>query len=224
MINNSKEPEQIVEQVFLNLQEDLVNTRQAMINVIASHQHIQQLYDAALLEVKKWKRRVHLAQKDGNEYLTGQAVLKQTAYGNNASKLKAQLEQKSATIETLKCHIKSLEDRINQDKFNRPLLISNLFDRPEENLIGELDSYLKPETLEEPVQHKQILALDQMSLYGNDIQQLASKIECLEQKLKKISELTQEAFQELKTLKAHFQYIDTVDAELEALKAKLDQL
>ncbi|HEY9805961.1 MAG TPA: PspA/IM30 family protein, partial [Candidatus Obscuribacterales bacterium] len=67
MVSKAEDPEKILEQSILDMQEDLVQLRQAVASAIASQKRTQQQYNQAQTESNNWQQRAQLALQKGDE-------------------------------------------------------------------------------------------------------------------------------------------------------------
>ena len=62
MVGQAEDPEKILEQAVIDMQEDLVQLRQAVARSIAEQKKTEQRYNQDLTEASKWEQRAKLAQ------------------------------------------------------------------------------------------------------------------------------------------------------------------
>lgn len=121
-VSSAEDPEKILDQALIDMQEDLVQLRQAVASAIASQKRMQQQYNQAQTEANNWTQRAQLALKKGNEDLAREALSRKKSQVDVATSLKAQLDQQSATVDTLKRNLIALEGKISEAKTKKDML------------------------------------------------------------------------------------------------------
>ncbi|MDT9340914.1 PspA/IM30 family protein, partial [Trichodesmium erythraeum 21-75] len=84
MVNNAEDPQKILEQSILDMQEDLVQLRQAVASGIATQKRTQQQYNQAESQAKQWYSRAQLALQKGDENLAKEALQRKNTYSQTA--------------------------------------------------------------------------------------------------------------------------------------------
>ncbi|MGL4375164.1 MAG: PspA/IM30 family protein, partial [Microcoleaceae cyanobacterium] len=69
LINAAEDPEKILEQTVMDMQEDLVQLRQAVAGAIASQKRTERQYHQAETTSEEWYQRAQLALQKGDERL-----------------------------------------------------------------------------------------------------------------------------------------------------------
>ncbi|NJO49368.1 MAG: PspA/IM30 family protein [Leptolyngbyaceae cyanobacterium RM2_2_4] len=121
-VSAAEDPEKILEQAIIDMQEDLVQLRQAVAGAIASQKRMQQQYNQAQSEANNWQQRAQLALQKGDENLAREALSRKKVQTETAGALKTQLDQQSATVDTLKRNLIALEGKISEAKTKKDML------------------------------------------------------------------------------------------------------
>src|SRR6476646_6459266 len=122
MVSKAEDPEKILEQSILDMQEDLVQLRQAVASAIASQKRSQQQYNQAQTESNNWQQRAQLALQKGDENLAREALMRRKTFAETATTLKTQLDQQSGQVDTLKRSLIGLESKISEAKTKKDML------------------------------------------------------------------------------------------------------
>ena len=122
MINKAEDPEKVLEQAIIDMQQDLVKLRQAVVQTMATQKRTEQQYNNNLAEVNKWQQRAQLALSKGDENLAKEALVRKKSYNDTANVLKQQLDQQSAQTEQLKRNLIALESKISEAKTKKDML------------------------------------------------------------------------------------------------------
>jgi phage shock protein A len=122
VVSKAEDPEKILEQSIIDMQEDLVQLRQAVAQAIATQKRTEQQYQKANTEANNWQSRAQLALQKGDESLAREALLRKKANGDTAATLKTQLDQQSGQVENFKRNLIALESKISEAKTKKDML------------------------------------------------------------------------------------------------------
>jgi len=122
LVSKAEDPEKILEQAIVEMQEDLVRLRQGVAQAIAAQKRTQKQYDDANNEVNKWQRNAMLALQKGDENLARQALERKKSFSESATTLKVSLDQQNTQIDNLKRQLIQLESKISEAKTKKEML------------------------------------------------------------------------------------------------------
>lgn len=122
MVSKAEDPEKILEQAVTDMQEDLVQLKQAVAQAMASQKRTQQQYNQAQSETNNWQQRAQLALQKGDENLAREALTRKKTHAETANSLKAQLDTQSVQVDTLKRSLIALEGKISEAKTKKDML------------------------------------------------------------------------------------------------------
>jgi phage shock protein A len=122
LVNKAEDPEKMLEQAILEMQEDLVQLRQGVAQAIAAQKRTEKQYNDNLNEVNKWQRNAQLALQKGDENLARQALERKKTFNDTAQALKASLDQQTVQTENLKRNLVQLESKISEAKTKKEML------------------------------------------------------------------------------------------------------
>ena len=238
LVSKAEDPEKILEQAIIDMQEDLVQLRQAVASAIASQKRVQQQYSQAQTESNNWQQRAQLALQKGDENLAREALMRKKTQSETAGSLKSQLDQQGGMVDTMKRNLIALEGKISEAKTKKDMLKARVsaakaneqlqstvgrmgtgsamgaFERMEEKVLqmearSQAASELAGSTLE-----SQFAMLE--SSGGVDDELAAMKAQLIGGAPQNQAQLPGQTAAKPKD--------PAVDAELEALRSKLDQL
>jgi len=126
VVSKAEDPEKILEQALIDMQENLIELRQAVARAIATQKRTEQQYNKNLTEANTWQQRAQLAIQKGEEGLAKDALICKKAAADAANSIKAQLDQQSAQVETLKRNLIALESKISEAKTKKDMLKSRV--------------------------------------------------------------------------------------------------
>jgi len=122
MLSKAEDPEKILEKAIIDMQEDLVQLRQAVASAIASQKRSQQQYNQNQSQANQWQSRAQLALQKGDENLAREALQRKKSYLETANTIKATLNQQTGQVDTLKRNLISLESKISEAKTKKNML------------------------------------------------------------------------------------------------------
>lgn len=238
-VSSAEDPEKILEQAIIDMQEDLVQLRQAVATAIASQKRVQQQHAQAQSEADSWQRRAQLALQKGDENLAREALSRKKVQAETAVALKTQLDQQNATVDTLRRNLIALEGKISEAKTKKDMLRARAqAAKANEQLqktvgsLGTSSAMSAFERMEEKVLQMEARSQAAAELAGADLE---SQFAALEAGGDVDAELAAMKAQLLGGAPNQAQLPSSqpstskpqdasVDAELEALKQQLDQL
>ncbi|KAF6138062.1 hypothetical protein GIB67_042967 [Kingdonia uniflora] len=122
LVSTFEDPEKILEQTVLEMNDDLTKMRQATAQVLASQKRLENQYKAAEQASVDWYRRAQLALEKGDENLAREALKRRKSYADNSSALKGQLDQQRGVVENLVSNTRLLESKIQEAKSKKDTL------------------------------------------------------------------------------------------------------
>lgn len=240
MVSKAEDPEKILEQTILDMQEDLVQMRQAVASAIASQKRTQQQYNQAQTESNNWQQRAQLALQKGDENLAREALLRKKTNSETATALKTQLDQQNTMVDTLKRNLIALEGKISEAKTKKDMLKARAgaakANEQLQRVVGNMSTgsaMAAFDRMEEKVLQMEARSQAAAELAGADLESQFAMLESgsdvddelAAMKAQLLGGSTEQA-QLPGTAQAQpsDQSKTEVDDELEALKSKLDQL
>ena len=160
LINQAEDPEKVLEQTVSEMQQHLIQMRQAVAQAIATQKRTERQLAQNQATTEQWRQRAQLALEQGNEHLAREALLRGQSAKTNAQALQPQLEQQGEIIARLKGDMRVLEEQISGAKTKKDMFIArarsaaasqkirdlndtvntssalNAFERMEEKVIG----------------------------------------------------------------------------------------
>ncbi|KAF0920491.1 hypothetical protein E2562_035384 [Oryza meyeriana var. granulata] len=122
VLSSFEDPEKILDQAVLEMNDDLTKMRQATAQVLASQKRLENKYKAAEQASDDWYRRAQLALQKGDEDLAREALKRRKSYADNASSLRTQLDQQKGVVENLISNTRVLESKIAEAKQKKDTL------------------------------------------------------------------------------------------------------
>ncbi|MBD2450718.1 PspA/IM30 family protein [Nostoc sp. FACHB-152] len=244
LVNKAEDPEKMLEQAILEMQEDLVQLRQGVAQAIAAQKRTEKQYNDAQNEINKWQRNAQLALQKGDENLARQALERKKTYNDTSVALKASLDQQSTQVETLKRNLIQLESKLSEAKTKKEMLKARITTaKAQEQLEGMVrgmntnSAMAAFERMEEKVLMQEARAQSAAELAGADLESQFARLEqgsdvddelaALKASLAPASPPNQNLLPPEQTTPPQTtstQPNEVVDAELDSLRKQLDQL
>jgi phage shock protein A len=143
-VTSSEDPEKVLEQAVLEMQDNLIQLRQAVASAIATQKRTQRQAANAQEAAEEWYRRSKIALGQANETLAREALVKRKSYQDTSIQLNAQIEQQSGVVATLKKDMRMLELKIAEIKTKKDMYIARARSAQAslrlQEIMGELES------------------------------------------------------------------------------------
>ena len=124
LVGAAEDPEKILEQAVMDMQEDLVQLRQAVAGAIAAQKRTERQCSQAESTAAEWYQRAQLALQKGEENLAREALTRKKSYQETATAMKASLGQQNAVVTQLKENMRALESKISEAKSKKDMYIA----------------------------------------------------------------------------------------------------
>lgn len=144
LIGQAEDPEKILEQAVVDMQQDLIHMRQAVAQAIASQKRTERQMSQAQSTAEDWHRRAQLALNKGDENLAREALVRRKSYQETAQALQSQQGQQNGIIDRLKKDMRTLESKVSEAKTKKDMYIARArsaeSSRKIQELIGGFDA------------------------------------------------------------------------------------
>jgi len=121
-LSAAEDPEKLLDQTVIEMNEDLVKLRQATAQVLASQKQLENRCKQAQQNSDDWYKRAKLALEKGDEMLAKEALKRKKEFEDNANSLRAQLDQQKGVVEKLVSNTRMLESKIQEAKSKKDTL------------------------------------------------------------------------------------------------------
>ena len=122
LISKAEDPEKILEQAVIEMQDNAVKMRQALATAIATQKKTELQYKKNQQQVDTWQQRAQLAIAKGDETLAREALIRKKPFAEACSTLEVQLKQQNEVVENLKRDARVLEGKIVEAKSKKDML------------------------------------------------------------------------------------------------------
>jgi phage shock protein A len=123
-MSSRNDPEQLLEAIVLEMQDNLIQLRQALAQAIAIQKRSERQVLQAQSTAREWYRRAQLSLQQGNDKLAREALTKRRAYQETSAALSRQISQQKTVVSKLKNDMRALELKIAEVKNKKDMYIA----------------------------------------------------------------------------------------------------
>jgi phage shock protein A len=203
LIGKAEDPEKMLNQMLLDMQEQLILAKKQVAVAIADEKRLLKQHEDEKAKASDWEQKAMLAINAGHDDLAKQALERKAEHDKYAQGFEEQWRGQKQAVEQLKVSLNQLSDKISEAKRKKNLLVARAKRAEAQKTIT-----------------------DTMSGMGNTsaldtIERMEQKIDQMEAEAQATTELANEI--QVDELSAKFEKLNTVgsDAALEALKQKM---
>ena len=124
LISRAENPEKMLNQIILDMRDQLAKAKREVAAAIADERKLKSQLDSEVKQARDWQHRAMLAVKEGRDDLAKQALIRQKEHTERAQVLQSTWEAQAAETEKLKSSLRALNDKIEEAKRKRNLLIA----------------------------------------------------------------------------------------------------
>jgi phage shock protein A len=124
MISKAEKPEKMLNQLLLEMNEQLIESKKAVAMAIADEKKLEREKDNNLAQAQEWERKAMLAVNAGKEDLAKDALLRKQEYDRIALEYQKQWEAQKASVDKLKVSLRELQNKIEEAQRKKNLLIA----------------------------------------------------------------------------------------------------
>lgn len=207
LISRSEDPEKMLNQVVLEMSNQLVEAKKQVAVSIADEKRLEKQLAQETANAQDWERKAMLALRAGNEPLAKEALARKREHDDLAATYKDQWEKQASAVEQLKKALRLLNDKIEEAKRKKNVLIARKKRAEAQRAIQDTMSGLR----------------DQSAFETFD--RMAAKVDQIEAEAEAGAELAEEYSGD--TLASKFKQLEGAhgaDEDLTALKRKMGLL
>jgi len=124
LISRAEDPEKMLTQILVDLRGQLVKAKQQVASAIADEKRLRDQADAEFKAAEDWERRAMLAVQEGRDDLAKQALMRQGEHFAHGQQLEQTWEAHRQETEKLKNSLRDLNDKIEEAKRKKNLLLA----------------------------------------------------------------------------------------------------
>jgi len=207
LISRSEDPEKMLNQIVLDMSNQLLEAKRQVAQSIADEKRLAKQVEQESANAAEWERRAMLAVRSGDDALAKEALARKKEHQTLAEQFQDQWQKQKNAVEQLKLALRALNNKIEEAKRKKNLLIARKKRAEAQKAIQETMTGLKNASAFE--------TFDRM----------AGRIEQMEAEAEAHAELNEEASGD--TLAHKFRELEVTkgaDEDLTALKRKMGLL
>jgi phage shock protein A len=124
LISRAENPEKMLNQLIVDMKGQLAKAKQQVASAIADEKKLQSDAEAMKKQAEDWERRAMLAVQEGRDDLAKQALLRYNEAMQGAQQLHETWVKHKAETENLKASLRQLNDKIEEAKRKKNILIA----------------------------------------------------------------------------------------------------
>ena len=124
LISRAENPEKMLNQIILDMRDQLAKAKREVAAAIADERKLKAQLEDEVKQSRDWEHRAMLAVKEGRDDLAKQALMRQQEHAERATMLQQTWQAQAAETEKLKGSLRQLNDKIEEAKRKRNLLIA----------------------------------------------------------------------------------------------------
>lgn len=203
VLGKMEDPAIMLEQTYQDLQNNLIQVRQAVAQAIATEKQLEQQLQKNKDQGETWQNRAAMAVQQNNDELAKQALQRRTQYVQAASDLEVQLKQQRETTSTLRQRLTDLEAEVQKAYTKKQVLIA------------------RDKAAQATSKANEILSKTTASGAMSVIEKMETKVQEREARAAALSEMSGDSLEkQFKNLESH----TDVDMELLALKQSMGKV
>ena len=165
LIDRAEDPEKMVKQIIIDMEEQLQNAVQGLGSVMASERQMRKQLEEAQTQSKLWEDRAKSALKSSNEDLAKQAIDNKLKADESANQYQKMQTDISSQLDILKEQVEILKKKLIEARTRQSMLVARdtVADARKEvsSAIGGLDSsgaFAKMDKMERKIAEKEAQA------------------------------------------------------------------
>jgi len=171
LISSAENPEKMLNQLVLDMRSQLAKAKQQVAAAIADEKRLQAQAEQEKKLAEDWEKRAMLAVQEGRDDLAKQALLRHAEHMTNAQQLDETWRKHAAETESLKNSLRTLNDKIEEAKRKKNILIARQRRAEAQQRIHETMSSMSDksafetfERMSERIEHNERKALANVEL------------------------------------------------------------
>lgn len=124
LISSAENPEKMLNQIIIDMRDQLVKAKQQVAAAIADEKRLRDQADGEFRQAQDWEGKAVLAVREGRDDLAKQALMRQSEHVDHGQQLEATWRTHQAETEKLKASLRDLNDKIEEAKRKKNLLLA----------------------------------------------------------------------------------------------------
>lgn len=124
LISRAEDPEKMLTQVIVDMRDQLARAKREVAAAIADERKLRQQVDEEVKQARDWEQRAVLAVRESRDDLAKQALVRHQEHAERAQSLEQTWGVQADEIDRLKSSLRQLNDKIDEAKRKRNLLVA----------------------------------------------------------------------------------------------------
>ena len=124
LISKAENPEKMLDQIVVDMRSQLQRAKQQVAAAIADEKRLKDQAESEYKAAQDWEQKAMLAIKEGRDDLAKQALVRQSEHFAHGQQLEATWQSHQAETEKLKNSLRDLNDKIEEAKRKKNLLLA----------------------------------------------------------------------------------------------------
>ena len=124
LISRAENPEKMLDQIVVDMRSQLQKAKQQVAAAIADEKRLKDQAESEYKASQDWEQKAMLAVKEGRDDLAKQALVRQGEHLTHGQQLEATWQAHQAETEKLKNSLRDLNDKIEEAKRKKNLLLA----------------------------------------------------------------------------------------------------
>jgi phage shock protein A len=146
LISRSEDPEKMLNQVVVEMNAQLIQAKKHVAVSIADEKHLAKQLEQEKANAAEWERRAVLAVRSGDDNLAKEALSRKREHDALAKTFEEQWQKQKASVDQLKQALRLLNDKIEEAKRKKNVLIARKKRAEAQKAIHETMNGLKDQS------------------------------------------------------------------------------
>ena len=124
LISKAEDPQKMLNQIVVDMQNQLVEAKKQVAVSIADQKRLEKQRDEQSELSKEWERKAMLAVRAGDDVLAKEALRRKSEHDNQLGEFVKQADLQKQAVDKLKDQLRTLNDKIEEAKRKKNLLIA----------------------------------------------------------------------------------------------------
>jgi phage shock protein A len=124
MISKAEKPEKMLNQLLIDMNDNLIKTKQAVAMAIADEKKLEREKDNQQAQSQQWEKKAMLAVQAGRDDLAKEALIRKQEYDNAYLEYQKQWADQKTAVDKLKENLRELQNKIDEAQRKKNLLIA----------------------------------------------------------------------------------------------------
>lgn len=124
LISSAENPEKMLNQIIVDMRSQLAKAKQQVAGAIADEKRLRDQVETERKQVQDWEKRAMLAVQEGRDDLAKQALVRHNEHMAHAQQLELTWQSHQSETEKLKNSLRDLNDKIEEAKRKKNLLVA----------------------------------------------------------------------------------------------------